>query len=148
VSDKVVVQTPSGDATAADGAAASGNEQVTVDALYGKTKDDRLTLVTSASALPTNGSDATVVVAKLQGQPFAPTPQGGRTDDQTGLSGEAAAWSSLLLAVVIAVGSVALAVWFFRRCSRPVAYLLSVAPLIGAFIVLGETISRLLPAWW
>ena len=42
---------------------------------YRSTKDNRLTLVTSASILPDNSSRAVVVTALLRGKPYEATPQ-------------------------------------------------------------------------
>ena len=118
-----------------------------LDAVYGPTAEDRLTLVTSASMGPRNSSQATVVVAKLDGTPFALTPQGGRSANQTGLTGDQGAWAGLLLAVQgFALAAVA-AVLLYRRFSPRSAYLLTM-PALLAFAVLGaEYASRLLPAW-
>lgn len=122
-------------------------ETVPVDTLYGPTPDDRLTLVTSASAVPWNGTRATVVVASLQGEPFAPTPQGGRTDSQTGLVGDPGSMAAVIL-VLLALGcSVWAAVQLYSRSSLRVAYLLSVPPLVVFVILAAESLSRLLPAW-
>lgn len=125
----------------------SGADVVTVDDLYGPSEDDRLTLVTSASALPWNASRATVVVAKLDGKPFEPTPQGGRTDSTTGLSGESSAWAPVVL-VLLAFGATAVAaVYLYRRWSFRAAYLLTTPPLIVFTILLAESVTRLLPSW-
>jgi sortase A len=124
-------------------------EQRTVEAdeLYGPTEDDRLTLVTSASAMPWNSESATVVVAKMEGQPFEPTPQGGRTDSSSGLSGESSAWAPLALAFLCFAAAFAAAVYLYRRASFRVAWLLTTPPLIVFTILLAETTSRLLPSW-
>jgi sortase A len=120
---------------------------VPVDVLYGATPDDRLTLVTSASGNPFNASEATVVVARMQGKPFAPTPQNGRVDSQTGLAGDPSAWSAVLLSLLAYVAAVVGAVVLYQRSSNRAAYLLTVPPLLAFTIVTAETVSRLLPAW-
>lgn len=120
---------------------------VDIDLLYGASKDDRLTLVTSASANPLNGTAATVVVAKLQGKPLAPLAQGGRTDAQTGAAGDATAWPALVLALLAYVTAVVAAVVLYRRSSGRVAYLLTAAPLLAFTVLAAESLSRLLPAW-
>jgi len=120
---------------------------VTVDELYGPSEDDRLTLVTSASALPWNGSHATVAVAKLQGKPYEPTPQGGRTDSTTGLSGESSAWAPVVLILLAFGATAAAAVYLYRRWSFRSAYLLTTPPLIVFTILLAENMTRLLPSW-
>lgn len=120
---------------------------VQVDELYGPTEDDRLTLVTSASASPWNASEATVVIARMEGIPYEPTPQGGRTDSQTGLSGESAAWAPLLLALLGFAASGAAAAYLYRNASARSAYLLTTPPLIVFTILTAEQITRLFPSW-
>jgi len=118
-----------------------------VDDLYGPSDDDRLTLVTSASAGPWNASDATVVVAKLRTKGFTPTPQGSRSDSETGLSGESGARASVVLALMaygVVMGASVLA---FRRLQLRTAYVLTAAPLLALTVVAAETLSRLFPAW-
>lgn len=117
------------------------------DTLFGPTPQDRLTLVTSASASPLNASSATVVRATLQGAPFAPTPQGGRTTSQTGLAGDASAWPSVVLALLALVAAGVGAALLYRRSSPRVAYLLTTGPLLLAVVLFAESGSRLLPAW-
>lgn len=138
-------------ASAATGGGGAAPDEVTgrisVDELYGPSEDDRLTLVTSASALPWNASRATVVVAKMEGLPFEPTPQGGRTDSTSGLSGESSAWASVVL-VLLAFGATAVAaVYLYRRWSFRSAYLLTTPPLVVFTILLAENVTRLLPSW-
>ncbi len=122
-------------------------EAIPLDAVFGSSKDDRLTLVTSATRGPLNASIATVVVAKLQGEPFTPTPQNGRTTGQIGTAGDATAWAPLILALLALVATVAVAVYLYRRSSPRVAYLLTISPLVVFMIVTAESLSRLLPAW-
>ena len=126
---------------------AGAEATVDVDELYGPTEDDRLTLVTSASALPTNAERATIVVAKMQGMPYEPTPQGGRTDSGTGLSGDPSAWAPLVLSLLAFVATAAAAVLLYRRTSTRVAWLLTTPPLIVFSILMAESLSRLFPAW-
>lgn len=126
---------------------ANAEATIGVDELYGPTPDDRLTLVTSASALPTNSEQATIVIAKLQGQPYEPTPQGGRTDSSTGLSGDPSAWAPLILSFLAFGASAAGAVLLYRRTSARVAWLLTTPPLIVFSILMAESLSRLFPAW-
>jgi sortase A len=118
-----------------------------VDTLYGPTEDDRLTLVTSASAVPWNREQATVVVAKMRDTAFEPTPQGGRTDSGTGLEGDGSAWAPLLLALLGFAASAVAAVYLYRRWGFRSAYLLTTPPLIVFTILMAETVSRLLPSW-
>lgn len=128
-------------------ASESGPLLTTLDELYAPTEDDRLTLVTSASSWPTNSTTATVVVAELEGLPYAPTPQAGRTDAQTGVTGEGGSWPGLLLAVQAFALSAGAAVFLYRRSSTAIAYLLTTPPLIAFAILAAEQVSRVLPAW-
>ncbi len=130
--------TPS--ATATDAA-------IDTETLFGPSDDDRLTLLSSASVSPWNSSRAVVVVAKLDGKPFPPTPQGGRTDSQTGLSGDASARAAAALALLALGATAAAAVFLYRRTSARTAYLLTTPPLIVCVVLLAEAGSKLLPAW-
>ncbi len=134
-------------AAAAADALQTPPDSIGVDEVYGPSKDDRLTMVTSASALPTNGERATIVVARLRGKPFTPTPQNGRTDAQTGMVGDSAAWPAVLLALLGLAAAAGAAVVLYRRSTARVAYLLTAAPLTVLTVVLAEQLSRLLPAW-
>ena len=120
---------------------------ISLDELYASTADDRLTLVTSADKSPRNAEVATVVVAQLQGLPFPPTPQGGRTASQSGLQGDSGAMAPFLLALsgfVLAAGA---AVVLYRRSTVRIAYLLTTPPLIAFIILAAEAFSRFFPAW-
>ena len=80
-------------------------------------------------------------------KPFPPTPQNGRTDSQTGLSGDPSAGPTLALVLCgLAVTALA-AVMLYRTRSMYIAYLLSVPPLVAFVLLGGETISSMLPAW-
>ena len=118
-----------------------------LDALYGTSTDDRLTLVTSASSFPWNSAEAEVVIAVMIGKPYAPTPQNGRMADQTGNLGDTSAWPIVLLALIFLVATVVGTVLLYRRSSPRVAYLLTVPPLVVFAILAAEAFSRLLPAW-
>jgi len=118
-----------------------------LNSLYGTSTDDRLTLVTSASAFPWNSAEAEVVVAVMIGKPFAPTPQNGRMADQTGNTGDTTAWPIVLLSVIFLAATIAGTVLLYRRSSPRVAYLLTVPPLVVYAILAAESFSRLLPAW-
>jgi sortase A len=119
----------------------------TLEALYRHTSNNRLTLVTSASSMPWNGSRVLEVTAILRGKPYVATPQAARNSGQLGNTGESGAWAELILSlqalVVIAVG----AVFLYRRCTVRTAYLLSTAPLVAFTVLAADSISRLLPAW-
>jgi len=120
---------------------------VSVDELYGPTRDDRLTLVTSGSKAPWNTSQATVVVARLVGMPYPPTVQGARSSEETGMNGDSGAWAAVTLALLAFVGVIVGSVVLYRRMRFRVAYVLTIAPLVAFTIIAGETLARLLPAW-
>jgi sortase A len=120
---------------------------VSVDTLYGPTEDDRLTLVTSSSRAFWNSSDAVVVTAKMRGEPFEPTPQNGRTDEASGRTGDTNAWPTIALSLLLYGGAIAVSVLLYQRMRFRVAYILTVAPLVALTVVVGENLSRLLPAW-
>jgi sortase A len=125
----------------------SGENIKDIDQVFGATDDTRLTIVTSASAQPLNESRATVVVAKMEGLPYAKTPQNGRTDSQTGVNGDASAWTAFALVAMAYAAAVGAALFLYRHSSPLTAYLLT-APVLLCFTVVGaETIARLLPAW-
>jgi sortase A len=117
------------------------------DDVYGKTTKDMLTIVTSGSRTPWNSSLATVVRARLATEPFAPTPQGGRTDANTGRSGAAGAWAATVLAIAAFAMTAAGSVVVYKRMQPRIAYVLTLGPLAALAIVMSESIVRLLPAW-
>jgi len=121
--------------------------KVSVDKLYGPSTGDQLTLVTSGSKQPLNSSEATVVVARLLTEPFAPTPQGARSSTETGLHGDSGVLASVVLALLAFVGVIVASVALYRRMRFRVAYVLTIAPLVALTIITGETLARLLPAW-
>ena len=88
-----------------------------------------------------------MVVAKLDGEPYPPTPQNGRTDAQTGRTGDSSAWAAVVLALLGYAALIAACIAVYRRFRFRVAYLLTIPPLVALTLVAGETISRLLPAW-
>ena len=103
--------------------------------------------MTSGSRAFWNASDTVVVVARMQGEPFAPTPQGGRIDAQTGTGGDSGVWAAVILALLLYGGAIVASIFLYRRMRFRVAYVLTVAPLVALTVVTGETLSRLLPAW-
>jgi sortase A len=123
-------------------------KSTTTDELYGPTKGNQLTLVTSSSAWPGNSSQATVVVATMKTVPFVPTAQNGRTASQTGMSGDRSALVGLVLALQGFVLAGVAAAYLLRRYGPRVAYLLTTPPLIVFLILIAETGSQLLPAWY
>lgn len=125
-----------------------GDGRISIDALYGPTPDDRLTLVTSASAFPFNTAEAQVVIATMEGKPFAPTPQNGRSTRQTGTTSDTSHWPFALLAGLCLGAAILAAVVLHRRSSPRVAYLLTVPPLLVFTVLAAETLSQLLPGWF
>lgn len=122
--------------------------RISIDALYGPSSDDRLTLVTSDSWFPFNTAEARVVIAVMEGKPFAPTPQNGRSTRQTGTTGDTSRWPIALLAALCLAGAIVGAVLLYRRSSTRVAYLLTVPPLLVFAVLASETLSQLLPGWF
>ncbi|RZQ59683.1 sortase [Amycolatopsis suaedae] len=114
---------------------------------YGKTPDDRLTLVTSTSWWPLAADEATVVTAVLDGKPFRPTPQHGKTDGQDGRTGDPAGWAMLALAFGGFVAAAAGATVLYRRW-RPVStYVLTAPALLVLATLSAMAVWRLFPAW-
>ncbi|HEX4217902.1 MAG TPA: class E sortase [Acidimicrobiales bacterium] len=126
---------------------ASAPAIVTVNKLYGPTPDDQLTLVTSASSAPWNTDRAVVVTARMQGLPFAPTPQQSRSPSQTGTGGDPGSLPLLILALLALGATIVGAAALYRRASLRSAYLLTTAPLIVFTILGAEAAGRLFPAW-
>ncbi|WP_033289378.1 sortase [Amycolatopsis jejuensis] len=143
--DKLVVATTQGKSvyTVTDTATRDLDE----DRDYGRTENDRLTLVTSASWWPGAASHATVVTAVLDGKPFRPTPQNGRADAQDGRSGDPAGWARLALALggfaVVAAGATVL----YRRWRSVSTYVLTTPALLALAVLAASAVWRLLPAW-
>jgi len=122
------------------------HDQVT-DALYDPTPTDQLTLITSDSVLPWNSVRATIVIAKLRGPAFVPTPQNGFATEQDGRHGESSAWALFVLeGLGLAAGLVG-AVLAYRRLSRPMAYLVTTPALLALVVFTALTATRLLPGW-
>jgi sortase A len=121
--------------------------ELTTDDLFGRTPDDRLTLVTSAATRPWNTSRATIVVATMRDRPFAPTPQGGRTQADDGRSPDGGAGAALALAMLAYLLAVVVAVVLYRTARPRSAYLLTAPPLLAATMLAAEATARMLPAW-
>ncbi|MFE5570531.1 sortase [Amycolatopsis japonica] len=114
---------------------------------YGKTENDRLTLVTSASWWPLASAEATVVTAVLEGRPFRPSPQNGRADAQDGRTGDGDAWAGLVLAFGGFVVAAAGATFLYRRW-RPVSTYVITGPVLLTLAALAAlALWRLFPAW-
>ncbi|WP_426573674.1 class E sortase [Aquihabitans sp. McL0605] len=116
-------------------------------ALAAPSSDDRLTLITSASAAPWSATRAVVVVAEVEDRPFEPTPQQGRTAGSIGTSGDHSVLPQLAFFLVL-FGWVAWQTSNAHRRWRPVtAYLVTTPALVVLAILVAESLSRLLPAW-
>ena len=133
--------------SAAGSTPAGSTPAVTLNALYRPTTENRITLVTSASAAPWNSSRAIEVTAVLRGKPYGPLPQEARSPGQQGNTGDSSAWGELILAMQALVIVVIGGLFLYRRCTIRSAYLLSTAPLVACTVLAAEAISRLLPAW-
>jgi sortase A len=120
---------------------------VTTVKLYGPSSDNQLTLVTSASSAPWNTDRAVVVVAKMQGKPFTPTPQESRSLSQLGNSGDVSALPWLVLSLLALGATIIGAAALYRRATVRSAYLLTTAPLLAFTVLAAEAAGHLLPAW-
>jgi sortase A len=120
---------------------------VSADAVLGPSKHDQLTLLTSGSSAPWNADRAVVVVARLQGKPYTPTPQEARSPTQEGTTGDPEALAWFILAVLALAACFAGALVLYRRSTLRSAYLLTTAPLLALTVLAAEALSRLLPAW-
>ncbi|MBB1156322.1 sortase [Amycolatopsis dendrobii] len=125
----------------------TANRDLDEDRDYGRTENDRLTLVTSGSWWPGSASGATVVTAVLDGKPFRPTPQNGRADAQDGRTGDPGGWARLVLAfggfAVVAAGATLL----YRRWRSVSTYVLTTPALLALAVLAASAVWRLLPAW-
>ncbi len=115
--------------------------------LFAPSDDDRLTLITSASASPLNRDRAMVVTAVMRDLPFAPTSQGALTRAATRIEAGGGSLAPLAIALATYVAVIVGSVVLYRRFRFPVAYVLSIAPIVAATVILGEQVMRLLPSW-
>ena len=132
---------------AADSPSTGSTQSITLNTLYRPTKDNRLTLVTSASAAPWNSSRVVEVTAVLRGRPYMSTPQEAQSPSQQGNTGESGVWAELVLALLALAAAVVGGLFLYRRCTVRSAYLLTTAPIVACTVLAAEAISRLLPAW-
>ncbi|MGH9091381.1 MAG: sortase [Acidimicrobiales bacterium] len=153
-STTTTVASTSSPGSRAAGTPASGSEHagrgvptVSADVVLGPSTHDQLTLLTSGSSLPWNTGRAIVVVARLRGKPYTPTPQGARSPSQEGNSGDPTALAWLILAVLALAVCFAGALSMYRRSTLRSAYILTTAPLLAFTVLAAEALSRLLPAW-
>lgn len=117
------------------------------DGVYDPSSDDRLTMMTSESAMPWNGLNGVVVTATMRGSAFVPTPQNGYAPETDGRHGDSSAWPLFVLEILALGLAVAGAVLLYRWWSRRMAYLVSTPPLATLAVFLALTGSRLLPGW-
>ena len=115
--------------------------------VFGPSKDTRLTLVTSASILPWNDSEAIVVVATLEGLPFAPTLQNGRGSPGLGVDGDGDADAAVILSMLTFAATMSASIVLYRHVRPTTAYLLTIGPVMATAIMAGETLSRVFPGW-
>ncbi len=133
--------------TAAGSTSTGSTPSVTLNTLYRPTKDNRITLVTSASVAPWNSRQVIEVTAVLRGRPYVATPQESRSPSQQGNTGDSSSWAELVLSLLALAATAVGALFLYRRCTVRSAYLLSTAPLVAFTVLAAEAISRLLPAW-
>ncbi len=107
--------------------------------------DNRLTLFTSSSSWSSDGR--TVVTAKLESKPFAPTALQRRLDaDGLGLTGERDAVPNLLVWLELLAGAALLTAYLASRWSRARVWLVC-APVLALLLWLFfESAVRVLPA--
>jgi LPXTG-site transpeptidase (sortase) family protein len=144
--DTATTEAPTTTTIAAIESALDGGS-IPLNSLYGTSTDDRLTLVSSASAFPWNSGEATVVIAVMKGKPFEPTPQNGRSVKEAGNEGDSSKWPVTVLAFLCLAAAIGGAVLLYRRSTPKIAYLLTVPPLLAFAILASESFSLLLPAW-
>ncbi|HZN15006.1 MAG TPA: class E sortase [Acidimicrobiales bacterium] len=118
-----------------------------IEQVYGPSKDDRLTLVTSASLNPRNQKSAIVVVGQSKSTPFAPTPQGARHQREFGGRGDRGALPAVIIALVLYGLAMSASIVLYRRLQPRTAYLLTIAPVVALTVIAAETFSRVFPAW-
>jgi sortase A len=136
-----------GGTTAAPVAPKTIGSSVGIEDLFAPSTNNRLTLVTSGSRTPWNTRSAIVVVAQMKGLPFTPTPQQARSASQDGRSAASGTAPLLILALIVFALAAAGSVVIWRRSSIRTAYLVTVAPLVVATVLVAVAVSRTLPAW-
>lgn len=145
VGDQIVVTTNQGQSLYKVDSVVSG--PLDVEAAYGRTTDNRLTLATSASDNLLSSGDAVVATAIEVTPPFVPTPQGGRSDAQTGTTGDTSQWPLLILVVAgfgLAAGA---ATVLYRRWTPLASFAVTAPTLISLAVFFSVVAARLLPAW-
>jgi sortase A len=145
VGDEIVVATTQGKSVYQ--VTDTATRPLNADGDYGRTDNDRLTLVTSASRWPWASERATVVTAVIEGKPFRPSPQNGRAGAQDGRSGDPTGWAQLILTfggfVAVAVG----ATYAYRRWRPRSTYIMTAPALLVLAVLSAIAVWQLLPAW-
>jgi sortase A len=147
VTVSTAVAPTSSDTSASTAGTSRPDASESFEKLFGPSAHNQLTLVTSASGVPWNSSSAVVVVARMVGKPFTPTPQESLSPSQYGNGDDPAALAWLLLALLGLVAAFAGAAVLYRRSSVRTAYLLTTVPMLVLTVLAAESASRLLPAW-
>ena len=83
----------------------------------------------------------------MVGQPFEPTPQGGRSTAVDGRQGDTSALPTLGFLVLVFAAFAFGAAVAQRRWKPLTAYLLTTPAIVVLAILVAESLSRLLPAW-
>ncbi|MFC5751761.1 sortase [Actinomadura rugatobispora] len=110
-------------------------------------RDDRLTLITSASWAPWESGRAYVVVAAMSGLPYPATPQATLSEGHDGRHGDPAALPLFLLFGGGFAGAAYASVMLYRRWLMVSTYVLSAPVLVALLVLATEAGTRLLPAW-
>ena len=79
--------------------------------------------------------------------PYEPTTQGALTKEARRIDSHNGSMASVLLALAVYAAVLVGSVFVYRRFRFPVAYILSIAPIVAATVFLGETLAQLLPSW-
>lgn len=121
--------------------------ELNADTVYGPSKDNRLTLVTSDSALPWNSGGSVVVTAIMKTQPFVPTPQGARSDNSTGTGGDGGQWPLVLLLSLGLALTGAAATLMYRQWTPMATYVITTPILVSLVVFNSLAVAELFPAW-
>ncbi|GAB2916040.1 class E sortase [Rhodococcus aerolatus] len=145
VGDQVVVTTVQGQSLYKVDSVVSG--PLDADTAFGRTKDNRLTLTSSATDDLLNTSDAVVATAIEVTPPFVPSPQGGRSDAERGTSGDSSQWPLLVIVLAGFAASAVAATVLYRRWTPLASFAVTAPALISLAVFLAVVAARLLPAW-
>lgn len=144
--DAIIISTPQGQSLYRV-LSITTNASVARAGAYNSTRDDRMTLISSASALPWEGHKGTVVVASIAGLPFQAYPQGGRTRVQDGRHGDPSTLALIILYGILFVGAAVVSTLLYRRWRSISTYVITAPIMIGFIVLAAEAAIRLLPAW-